>query len=103
MALKMSTNTTVYDGDMATKRWDDAKCCTAQHLPWTDDFQPDKRAFDEMSAICAECPLLMACARYALKEAEGGFYAGVWLPWRTHREARSRRDARGQLRHLVKV
>jgi hypothetical protein len=105
MAIKMSKVTAVYDDGVASNRWDDAKCCKAQHLPWTDDRAPTKQAFDEMYSICAECPLLMPCARYALTEAAGGFYAGVWLPWKTPREAVHRRAARVQLRAkaLVKV
>lgn len=98
MAIKMSKGTTVYDDDVTSNRWDEAKCCKAQHLPWTGDHMPTKQAFDEMSSICAECPLLLPCARYALTEAAGGFYAGVWLPWKTQREAGHRRVARIQLR-----
>ena len=98
MAIKMSKVTTVYDGGVTSNRWDDAKCCKAQHLPWTSDHAPTQPAFDEMSSICSECPLLLACARYALTEAAGGFYAGVWLPWKTQREARNRRNARVRLR-----
>lgn len=98
MALKMSKDTPVYDGVMSSNRWDDAKCCKSQHLPWTDDNEPTKQAFREMSAICAECPLLIACARYALTEASGGFYAGVWLPWKTQRATAHRRVARHRLR-----
>jgi hypothetical protein len=104
MALKMSKETPVYDDVVTRNRWDEAKCCKAQHLPWTDDHAPAKRAFDEMSAICAECPLLMQCAEFALTEAVGGFYAGVWLPWKTPREAVHRRAARVLLRKtLVKA
>lgn len=104
MALKMSKGATVYDDVVTRNRWDDAKCCKAQHLPWTDDYAPTEEAFNEMSAICAECPLLMSCAQFALTEAVGGFYAGVWLPWKTPREAVRRRAARGLLRKtLVKA
>ncbi len=98
MAIKMSKVTAVYDGNVAKNEWEGAKCCEAQHLPWTDDQAPTDRAFNEMSSICAECPLLMSCARYALTEAAGGFYAGVWLPWKTQREAGHRRNARVRLR-----
>ena len=101
MALKMSKETPVYDDVVTTNRWDDAKCCKAQHLPWTDDYAPTKQALDEMSSICAECPLLVSCAEFALTEAVGGFYAGVWLPWKTHREARHRRSARALLRKTL--
>ena len=101
MALKMSKDTTVYDEFVASNRWDDAKCCEAQHLPWTDDYKPAKPALDEMSSICAECPITVSCARFALKEAVGGFYAGVWLPWNTRREAVHRRAARVQLRKTL--
>lgn len=101
MALKMSKDTPVYDDVVTTNRWDDAKCCKAQHLPWTDDYAPTKQALDEMSSICAECPLLMSCAEFALTEAVGGFYAGVWLPWKTHREAGHRRSARALLRKTL--
>ena len=104
MALKMSKAATVYDDVVASNRWDDAKCCEAQHLPWTNDYEPTEQALDEMSSICAECPLLMSCAQFALTEAVGGFYAGVWLPWKTQREAAHRRTARGMLRKtLVKA
>jgi hypothetical protein len=98
MALKMSKDTPVYDGVMASNRWDDAKCCKAQHLPWTGDLAPTGKALNEMSSICSECPLLIPCARYALKEASGGFYAGVWLPWQTQRPTGHRRAARHRLR-----
>ena len=104
MALKMSKGATVYDDVVTSNRWDDAKCCKAQHLPWTDDYAPAQQALDEMSSICAECPLLLSCAEFALTEAVGGFYAGVWLPWKTQREAGHRRAARVRLRrNLVKV
>lgn len=104
MALKMSKDSAVYDGVVARNRWDGAKCCGAQHLPWTDDCRPTQQALDEMSSICAECPLLMPCAQFALTEAVGGFYAGVWLPWKTQREAVHRRAARVMLRKtLVKA
>jgi|688.fasta_scaffold43520_6 hypothetical protein len=103
MAIKMSKVITVYDAGMASNRWDGAKCCEAQHLPWTADHAPTKQAFTEMSAICAECPLLLSCARYALTEAAGGFYAGVWLPWKTQREAVHRRAARVRLRSKALV
>lgn len=102
MSIIMSTNTTVYDGAMATNRWDGAKCCSSQHLPWTDDYEPTERAIAEMSSICAECPLLMPCAQYALTDkAAGGFYAGVWLPWNMQRKTHHRRAARIQLRTKV--
>lgn len=104
MALKMSKDATVYDDVVASNRWDDAKCCKAQHLPWTDDYKPAQGALDEMASICAECPLLMPCAHFALTEPVGGFYAGVWLPWKTQREAVHRRAARVLLRKtLVKA
>lgn len=100
MALRMSKSAAVYDDVVPSNRWDDAKCCEAQHLPWTDDYRPAQSALDEMSAICAECPLLTPCARFALTEPVGGFYAGVWLPWKTQREAAHRRAARVQLRRM---
>ena len=104
MALKMSKGATVYDDVVTTNRWDDAKCCEAQHLPWTDDYEPTKQALDEMSSICAECPLLMSCAEFALTQPVAGFYAGVWLPWKTNRQAVHRRAARVLLRKtLVKA
>jgi hypothetical protein len=34
-----------------------------------------------MAAICNDCPVILQCAGYGL-EAPGGFYAGVWIPWR---------------------
>lgn len=53
-----------------------------------------------MSEVCAECPVLIDCAGYALnKEVVGGFYAVVWLPWPTGRrnEAQERWRARRAL------
>ena len=49
-----------------------------------------------MHHICNQCPVRVPCARYALysqRGIEGGFWAGVWLPWpRTTAEANCARD-----------
>jgi hypothetical protein len=104
MSIIKSINAAVYDDVMARNRWEGAKCCSAQHLPWTDDYEPTERAISEMSSICAECPLLMPCAQYALTDkAAGGFYAGVWLPWNLQRRTQPRRIARGRLKAKVKA
>lgn len=102
----MSTMTIVYDSFVSANRWTNAKCCNHLDLPWTADFEPGAHEVQQMSSLCAECPVLIACARYALTEASGGFYAGVWLPWRPANKGAnepkvrlaSRRHARSQLR-----
>jgi hypothetical protein len=35
-----------------------------------------------MAAVCETCPVIVDCAVHGLTQP-GGFYAGVWLPWRT--------------------
>jgi hypothetical protein len=36
-----------------------------------------------MSLICSECPVLANCAGFgaAGRGVDGGFFAGMWLPW----------------------
>ena len=58
-----------------------------------------------MSAVCAGCPVLMDCAVYALSEASGGFYAGIWMPWDKSNSVTlmsNRRHARNVLRDRVR-
>ena len=63
-----------------------------------------------MATVCLECPVLSQCAAYALKGhngngVDGGFYAGVYIPWPTYyRHAQrdmSRRSARHALRRHI--
>lgn len=58
-----------------------------------------------MQSICAECPVLAGCATFALTSADGGLYAGIWLPWsKTLSEPlmATRRNARTALRHIAR-
>jgi hypothetical protein len=88
-----------------------AACLEHQHLPWTDDRQPPASAVARMREICAECPVLIECARYALTGnnghgADGGMYAGVWIPWSTRngrmQDKELRRRGRCVLRALIR-
>lgn len=60
-----------------------------------------------MSAICSGCPVLVRCARHAVEGKNGGFYAGVWLPWWNSsadgaRNSRERHRAMETLRSIVR-
>lgn len=66
----------------------DAACAARQDLPWvgvsteTSETAPTVSQQREMAQVCADCPILYDCARYALDtKGVGGFYAGIWLPW----------------------
>jgi len=57
-----------------------AKCQDRLELPWTaeapDVGQPD---VDRMREVCAACPVLAACSKYAEEtEVCSGFWAGEW-------------------------
>src|SRR5689334_2327480 len=63
-----------------------ARCPEHLDLPWTVDKKPDDNALIDMAMVCAECPVVLRCAEYALgtnngRGVEGGFYAGMWIPW----------------------
>lgn len=96
---------------------DHALCKEHQHLPWAgkksrtlDDreAEPTKEECAKMSAICDDCPVRLGfCAPYALtghkgRGVDGGFYAGVWIPWviDSHRDRSDRSIAR--IRELLK-
>ena len=59
----------------------DAECRRHPQLPWTGDYMPDMTSYQTMHAICSSCPVIVQCSRHALDDAQGGFFAGVWLPW----------------------
>lgn len=50
-----------------------------------------------MERVCGDCPVRRDCARYAVENAAGGFYAGVWLPWASD----SRRDKEARQRSIA--
>lgn len=63
-----------------------ARCGDFQELPWTSDIEPATKYLMTMQSICARCPVVRDCADHALtsnggKGIEGGFYAGIWVPW----------------------
>lgn len=82
----------------------DAECRRHPELPWTDDLIPDMDSHQSMYAICSSCPVIAECSRHALDNAQGGFFAGVWLPWndggKKNRKVRFR--ARSALKSKVK-
>lgn len=85
----------------------EANCGAWRNLPWTDEQQPDPSTLEEMRSICDGCPVIRRCAQDALEAhhglgADGGMYAGVWLPWRTHRPGRRAGDARLHARVLLR-
>ena len=82
----------------------DAACRWHVDLPWTDDLMPDMELHQTMNMICASCPVILQCSRHALDEAQGGFFAGVWLPWNDGgaKNRRVRFRARSALNSRVK-
>jgi hypothetical protein len=60
----------------------DARCARWRDLPWTADIRPSPMEVELMAAVCEDCPVIASCAVHGLTQP-GGFYAGVWLPWRT--------------------
>lgn len=101
----MSTMVVLYAPCVSTNRWAGAKCTGYRELPWTDDAEPDAADIRAMQSICAECPVLARCANYAITGGDGGFYAGIWVPWsKTMSEPlmATRRNARTALRHIAR-
>lgn len=90
-----------YPDRLLIQSWTERAACVIHvDLPWTSDHRPSEARRTAMAAVCAQCPVLTKCAAYALKGhngrgVEGGFYAGVWVPWpsdytRTDRKAAQR-------------
>jgi hypothetical protein len=95
----------LYAVGVSENRWAGARCIGHSDLPWTSDVTPSEKDISAMSAVCAECPVLMHCALYALREASGGFYAGIWMPWDKSNSVTllsNRRRARHALRERVR-
>lgn len=65
-----------------------AACREHPDLPWTADAAPRYDDAALMTAICAACPVWRDCAEHVLSaKKQGGFWAGVWIPWVTMYEA----------------
>lgn len=84
-----------------------ATCGRRQDLPWTPDSRPSTLDQEAMAAICDECPVIKKCAHHALhaqngRLVEGGFYAGVWLPWPYSSESDDTRWLRDKGRRQLK-
>ena len=61
-----------------------AACKGLSGMPWTADVTPKESEQAAMRSVCDNCPVLLECALHAHeRREEGGFWAGVWLPWRT--------------------
>lgn len=58
-------------------RWSEhADCLDAPDLPWLADH-PSSVDVSAMAAVCASCPVRLACAAYATTvDVTGGFWAG---------------------------
>lgn len=71
-----------------------ALCIHYPRLPWTSDKQPNKEDDEAMATVCSGCPALVPCALFALSAnyghgVDGGFYGGVYMPWRSYYRART--------------
>ncbi len=53
---------------------------------WTPDRQPARAVRKSMEGLCQRCSVRRQCATDAIRaQAEGGLFAGVWLPDRGER------------------
>ena len=84
-----------------------ALCRNRFDLPWTPNVIPSDEQLSTMSKICHQCPVIANCAKYALTPLiDGGFYAGVWIPWRSadkHERATPRQRARVLLQRKLLI
>jgi hypothetical protein len=70
-------------GGVFLEGWEDLANCRGRHdLPWTPNFRPSFEDQRAMADVCSDCPVMAKCAQRGLG-AVGGFYAGVWIPWKT--------------------
>jgi len=108
----MSTSSWLKNNAMLNGDWTtEGKCGEHEHLPWCEDQKPDHSERVLMEEICDQCPVILKCADYALhsgngRGVDGGFHAGVWIPWPSPGEGKSttlaRTQARRQLRRILK-
>lgn len=88
--------------DKTNRRWAlDARCAEHCELPWTRDGRPDLDQYQAMRAVCSQCPVIGQCAAYGLTTA-GGFYAGVWIPWKNATETSQTKHERDHGRTLLR-
>jgi len=83
-----------------------AACVFHVDLPWTSDQRPAEVHRAAMAAVCAQCPVLTRCAAYALeghngRGVEGGFYAGVWVPWPSYYTRADRKHDREAAQRIL--
>lgn len=96
--------------EMWAQRLMGALCRDLPGFAWTADDRPDEAEMSLMRQTCCGCPVRLECTAYALDDrlpAQGGMYAGVWIPWQPANgatEASTRtagwRAARDRLRKL---
>lgn len=77
-----------------------------------DKHEEDRAPTDEqtaiMTAICDSCPVIMLCAKYALSAnykhgVDGGFYAGVYMPWKSYyRDRNPHEETRTKAKELLR-
>lgn len=84
---------------VSSNEWTGALCTKRPDLPWTPDVTPEPGEQAQMAAVCADCPVLIRCAQLALKQ-DGGFYAGIWMPWSLTSSVRIADERRVARRHL---
>jgi len=88
----------------SSDHWDEkAQCARRRDLPWAGDHAPIAPQQVEMESICGNCPVQRQCAVSGLDGTNGGFYAGIWLPWPSeYRKAKDERSrALARLRRFV--
>lgn len=56
-----------------------------------------------MKAVCADCPMFAQCASFGASGSgvDGGFFAGMWLPWSS--QSPDSKQIRSAVRRQLKV
>lgn len=95
--------------DDERRRNEHALCAKPENrlLPWTGEPPIHEREINAMTQICHQCPVQRECASIALgsnrgRGVDGGFYAGVWLPWVTRNSVISVKVERTRKREVLR-
>lgn len=85
----------------------EARCGWLLELSWISDARPTDDELDTMQRICDACPVRIACAQFATtanngRGVDGGFYAGIWIPWANSTETEATRLVRSRGRRKLR-
>src|SRR5882672_2699999 len=93
-----------YQDDLQDQPWTHTAACRGRSdLPWTSDARPAMSDLQNMSLICSSCPVIVKCASFGAtgRGVDGGFFAGLWLPWSS--QSADVKQIRGAVRRQLNV